>query len=345
MRVRLKGIKTVKKKLADGSVKVFHYLRETGAPIVGEEGTPAFMASYNAAVSKLKAPPEGQFRTLIAKYKASTDYADLGVRAKADYTTYIKRIEDSFGDMPIAALEDKRVRAVFMEWRDGLAKHKRAADYAWTTLAGILSWAKDRSLIAENHCTKAGRLYKSGSRAKIIWTPEDLKKLLSSASAEVIAVVLLALWTGQRQGDLLRLPWSAYDGQTIKLTQSKTDKDVVIPIGKTLRGFLDGLEKRSTQILVNSRGRPWTSDGFKSSFGKARTKAGIKDRHFHDLRGTAVTRLALSGCTVPEIASITGHSLLDVNAILDKHYLGGRVELAESAVLKLESRYGEPSAA
>jgi integrase len=34
--------------------------------------------------------------------------------------------------------------------------------------------------------------------------------------------LLLALWTGQRQGDLLRLPWSAYDGEHIRLRQSKT---------------------------------------------------------------------------------------------------------------------------
>jgi integrase len=63
-----------------------------------------------------------------------------------------------------------------------------------------------------------------------------------------------------------------------------------------------------------------------------------EDLHFHDLRGTAVTRLALSGCTVPEIAAITGHSPRDVEAILEAHYLGGRVELAEQAMMKLDAR-------
>ncbi len=46
---------------------------------------------------------------------------------------------------------------------------------------------------------------------------------------------------------------------------------------------------------------------------------------------------ALSGCTVPEIAAITGHSLEDVEAILDGHYLGGRIELAVSAIEKLDA--------
>jgi integrase len=66
----------------------------------------------------------------------------------------------------------------------------------------------------------------------------------------------------------------------------------------------------------------------------------LGDLHFHDLRGTAVTRLALAGCTVPEIAAITGHSIMTVQQILDAHYLGGRIELAESAIKKLSEAYG-----
>jgi hypothetical protein len=57
---------------------------------------------------------------------------------------------------------------------------------------------------------------------------------------------------------------------------------------------------------------------------------------FNDLRGTAVTRLALAGCTVPQITSITGHSLKEVERILQAHYLGGKFELAEQAISKLE---------
>jgi integrase len=66
-------------------------------------------------------------------------------------------------------------------------------------------------------------------------------------------------------------------------------------------------------------------------------KAGIVGLTFHDLRGTSVTRLATMGCTTPEIASLTGHSLRDVNAILDAHYLHRDPALAESAIRKLEA--------
>jgi len=51
-----------------------------------------------------------------------------------------------------------------------------------------------------------------------------------------------------------------------------------------------------------------------------------------------VVRLAVAGASVPQIAAVTGHSLKDVEAILDAHYLGRDIQLAEAAVLKLEAR-------
>jgi hypothetical protein len=50
--------------------------------------------------------------------------------------------------------------------------------------------------------------------------------------------------------------------------------------------------------------------------------------------------LALAGCTVPEIATITGHSIRDVQSILDTNYFHRGVALAESAVRKLERHRG-----
>jgi integrase len=146
----------------------------------------------------------------------------------------------------------------------------------------------------------------------------------------------LALWTGQRQGDLLRLPWSAYDGSHIRLRQNKTGARVVVRVGAPLKAALDAAVKYGPLILTNSRQRPWTSQGFQSVWTAAVKKAGIAGLTFHDLRGTAVTRLAIVGCSVPEIATITGHALRDVHAILDSNYLSRDPALGDSAIRKLE---------
>ena len=209
------------------------------------------------------------------------------------------------------------------------------ADYAWTVLARTLSWALNRGIVAANPCEKGGRLYR-GSRADKIWTPGDEAAFLRLAPAHLHLPLLLALWTGQRQGDLLRLSWSAYDGTHIRLRQSKTGVRVTIPLGAPLKAALDAAKKHGPVILTSPDKRPWTQDGFRASWGKARDKVGIVGVTFNDLRGTAVTRLALVGCSEPEIATLTGHSLRDVRSILDANYLHRDPELAESAIRKLE---------
>jgi integrase len=240
-------------------------------------------------------------------------------------------------------MTDRRTRGVFMTWRDKVAVEsgRRQADYAWTVLALVLAWATDRGLVAANPCTKGGRLYR-GSRIDRVWTDDDEAVFLARAPAHLHLPLMLAIWTGQRQGDLLRLTWKAYDGSRIRLRQSKTKRRVVIPVGAPIKAMLDAAPRTSPIILLNSDGKTWTSDGFRASWRKACAAAGIVGLTFHDLRGTAVSRLALAGCTDSEIATLTGHSLRDVHAILDAHYLNRDPALAESAVRKLESRTKTP---
>ena len=256
---------------------------------------------------------------------------------KRAYSIYIKRIEEDFGDLPLAAIDDPRVRGEFKVWRDSLAATPHAAHYAWSTLARIMSFAKDRGIIETNPSEKSGRLY-AADRTEKVWSEQEIGAPLSVASQEIRLALVLALWTGQRQGDLLRLPWSSYDGTHLQLRLSKTGRRIVMPAGMPLKVLLDSIERRAPIILTNSYGRPWTSDGFGTSWSKACARAGINGLTFHDLRGSVVVRLALAEATVPQIATFTGHSLKDVEAILDAHYLGRDVQLAEAAVLKLEKR-------
>jgi len=209
-------------------------------------------------------------------------------------------------------------------------------------LARVLSWSMDRGLVAANPCARGGRLYR-GSRAEKIWTDADEVAFLERAPAHLHLALLLALWTGQRQGDLLRLPWSAYNGTHIRLRQSKGGTRVVIPVGAPLKAALDAALKRSPIMLTTADGKPWTPDGFRASWGKACKRAAVIGVTFHDLRGTAVTRLAIAGCTEAEIATITGHSLRSVRAIIDTHYLNRDPVLAESAIRKLETRTKTPN--
>jgi integrase len=281
MRVRLKGINFTTKQLADGRKVTYWFAWRNGPRLRGEPGTPEFIASYNEAVARKITPPAGVLISVMLGYQASEDFRGLADRTRKDYATLIKLIEKAFGDFPLSALSDRRTRGVFMAWRDRLAKtSRRQADYAWTVLARMLSWGLNRGLVPANPCEKGGRLYR-GSRADKVWSADDEANFLDRGPAHLHLALLLALWTGQRQGDLLRLPWSGYDGASIRLRQSKTGIRVVIPVGTPLKAALDAAAntKQSPLILTNSEGRPWTADGFRSSWRKASRRGRHCGRH------------------------------------------------------------------
>jgi integrase len=342
MRVRLKGLNSKTKVLSDGTKRTYWYAWKGGPRIEGLPGTPEFMASYNAAVSAKAQPAQGVILSITQGYQASDAFRSRSDITRKDYIRHIKAIEAEFGDFPLGALTDRRTRGEFMAWRDRLAlRSRRQADYAWSVLARVLSWALDRGLILANPCEKGGRLYRA-MRTDKVWTDADEAAFLASAPPHLHLPLILALWTGQRQGDLLRLSWSAYDGKTIRLKQGKTGARVVIPVSNVLKLALDAVPRRSPVILLSSEHRPWTSDGFRSSWGKACKACGISGLTFHDLRGTAVSRLALAECSEAEIATLTGHSLNDVRSILDAHYLNRDPALAIAAIRKLETRTAFP---
>ena len=340
MRVRLKGILKVTGQRGKGT----YYYAWRGGPRVDTDaapGTAEFMQAYNEAIATAKRPENGKFADLIALYKKSAEFTTRSAKTQKDYLRYIKLIEEKFGTMPISALGAPAVRGVFKDWKDELVPVSlRHADYAWTLLQRILSVAKDRGKIKTNPCERGGRLYEA-DRSDKLWTDDIIKQFFEGAPKHLHLPLMLALWTGQRQSDLLRLPWSAYDGERIRLRQRKGKRGkgrrVTIRVGAPLKAALDAAPRVATVILTTSNDTAWTEDGFRASWGKACEKADIPDDlTFHDIRGSAVTRLAEAGCEVPEIATITGHSLKDVEVILDAHYLGRTTKLADSAVAKLE---------
>jgi integrase len=338
VRVRLKGINSIRKRLADGSAKTYWYAWKGGPPLVGAPGSPEFVRSYQEAHDTRMATGSDQLSSILDAYEDSEAFRSLAPSTAHDYKRYLTAIGREFGDFPLAGLGERGARVEFMRWRDNVAKRsKRTADYGWSVLARVMSWALDRGLVTANPCEKGGRVYRA-TRADNIWTDADETAFLAVASPQMRLAFMLALWTGQRQGDILRLTWAAYDGIHIRLTQQKTGRRVIVLVGAPLKALLDATPRRSPQIVTNDDGHPFTSSGFRASFRTAQIRAGITGLTFHDIRGSTVTRLAEIGCTELEIASVTGHSSSDVRSILDSAYLSRTKMLGDNAIRKLERR-------
>ena len=220
MRMRLKDINWSIKKLADGTTKTYYYAWRGGPRIDAEPGTPEFVRLYQEVVASHRKKSTETFSSLIDYFKDCSEYKDLSDKSKRAYYGYLKLIEAKFGSMPIAFWKTSVCGATSKSFAIYSSDTPRKADYVWTTIARVLSVAKDRGKIAVNVCERGGRCM-NFDRSEIIWTAEDIRQFCSVASVELQAALLLALWTGQRQGDLLRLTWTDYDGTYIRIRQSK----------------------------------------------------------------------------------------------------------------------------
>ncbi len=354
VRAKIDGVFPTYKTLKDGTRRTYWYHRATAKRLHGEPGSAEFIADYAAAEKLIRDRHAGTFNSLVRSYTTSVEFEQkLAPSTQAEYKRMLTKAEAEFGTMPLAALDDPRVRKDLLDWREKIARQsgQREADNRLSAISAMLTWAVDRGKLTVNHLRGFKRLYHV-DRSEIIWLPEHIAAFMKVAPIEMQRVLILALHTGQREGDLLRLPWSAYKGSHIELRQGKARRHgkpaplIQIPCTKALRRMLDGMHHASPLIVTTKTGRAIKARYFNTLWDRTMTKAGLQsvtlpgteepvELHFHDLRGTAVTLLSEAGCTPQQIATITGHSLKTVMLILER-YLARTSGLAEQAIFNFE---------
>ena len=160
-RRKLPGVACATKRLVNGAIRKYFYAWRGGPLLAADNGTPLqpndpqFFVAYTRAHEERKKPPAGNLFSLIAAFKCSTEFTSLAEKTQKDYRRYLKAIEEEFGGMPLAVVQDRRARGKFKEWRDDMAHNPRKADYAWTVLARVLAVAKDRGLITATSASAA----------------------------------------------------------------------------------------------------------------------------------------------------------------------------------------------
>jgi len=135
----------------------------------------------------------------------------------------------------------------------------------------------------------------------------ELERLIEAATSRrnplIRPVILFALETGMRRGELLAMRWENIDpdGPTLLIPETKTGYTRTIPLTQAALEILDEVGRTGDHIF------PITANGFRLAWERLRRRAGITDLHFHDLRHEAISRFFEMGLTVPEVALLSGH--------------------------------------
>lgn len=315
--------------------KIYYYFRKRNLPIVRLPRTPEDPEFHRALKNLLnkhitvKTPSdEGSFSYLCEQYYQSPEFEKLAPRTMKDYQIYIEMMREKFGDLQVDGIS----RSFVFAFRDSMRNTPRKANLVISILRRLLNYAVNREFITTNPANKPEQI--TIKPRYQVWSMECEAAFLK-ANPELKLAYLLAAYTAQRQGDILHMTWSQYNGQTIKVRQEKTSAYIEVPCHRDLKIALDNQQKTSPLILTTKTGHSWKTHYFTHVWKRAMIKAGLKNLQFRDLRRTAIVRLAEAGATVPEIASISGHTIDRCQRILEV-YLPRNSKMAKSAVEKLE---------
>jgi integrase len=169
-----------------------------------------------------------------------------------------------------------------------------------------IEWGK-----ATENPVKRVKLFKENNCRVRYLTEGEKVALLANCPPKLRAVVEVALNTGMRKGEIQNLKWEDVDFLTgiITLTRTKNNEKKHLPMNERVRSILTEIKKRADTPYVfhNKEGKPYH---FRKTFSRALTRAKISNFHFHDLRHSFASYLAMKGVDLNTIRELMGHKSL-----------------------------------
>lgn len=301
--------RVVRRPLADGTIKEYRY------------------GPYKP--KRRRIDPDS-LEALIRHYRKSPEWEALKPHTQQVYNIYLKPLEE-IGHLPIKSMGRREILTI----RDGIAagRGNGAATGFMRAASSLFGWAVHHEWLPYTPIHKIKKLPGGTLRA---WTREEADLAQAGLTEPLRRVVVLARYTGQRRSDLCSMTWAAFDGKTLSLRQQKTGEVLIIPCHPILVAELAKWKREtgSGTILKNTLGRPWVPQHLSHELPTALVRLGMpRSLNVHGLRKLAAAELADAGCTIHEIAAITGHRTLS----MIQHYTrtADQRRLAEAAVVRL----------
>ena len=221
----------------------------------------------------------------------------------------------------ISARRDKLARTVNSRGRiyapASVNRHLAALSSVFTVAVREWGWAESSPV------AKVSKLREPRGRVRFLSDAERerlLQACRGSSNRFLYPVVVLALSTGMRYGEIMRLTWSSVDldNANVVLHQTKNGDRRTVPLtGHALEVVQKlHLEKAEDSVMLFPSTKPskrlLKHIEIARSWCKAVAEAELEDFRFHDLRHSAASYLAMSGATLAELSAVLGHKTLQM---------------------------------
>ena len=247
----------------------------------------------------------GTISAAIIGYYYDQSFLALSTSTQRPLRGILERFRAEHGDKRIALLQRQHIVTL-------LRSKKRFAARHWLkAIRALMKYAVEIGLRGDNPMTgvKLPNLKTDGYHS---WTEAEIERFLAHhgpATTARLALNLL-LYTGQRRGDVIRLGRQHIRDGVLHVRQQKTGIELAIPIHAKLATIIAEIPANHLTLLTTQTGKPFSAAGFGNWFRDRCDDAGLPHCAAHGLRKAAARRLAEAGCTMHEIAAITGHASL-----------------------------------
>lgn len=275
----------------------------------------AFWPAYHEALAqdepqaKKEYRGAGTFGRLCEDWMRTNAFLSLREPTQRGYRNVLLRMmRERFATELVGAFEPKHIRAIVARFSDRPASGNR-----WLRMFGLLFRHAVETDMRQTDPTIGVRRLKEKADGARAWTEEEVAQFQSCwrLGTRARTAFSLLLHTGQRRSDVVRMgPASVREGM-IEVTQQKTGTCLMIPILPDLAESLAAVGEVGAYFLEVQWGKKPSSDSLGNLMRDWVQTAGLpNDLSAHGLRKTSARRLAEAGCTVHQIAAITGHKNL-----------------------------------
>jgi len=315
-----KGVKPVWGKLADGTRKLYHYHRATGNRLAHDPWTAeglmeiAALDKQAAAIeAKVEVHAPRSFGLLWIEYRKS-EFPRLRARTRKDYDLVRDWLGDPMFKVPVRTITTPQI--YHLRDKAGEERGRRFGSYVVSVMRVALEWGRKRGWLDVNPAMNVEAIAKP-SDARVInrrWDIDEIEAFLGKECPPQLRLpVCLGLFASMREGDALKVTVAAYDGSIVRWRASKNQEPSQAPVSGMLKLLLDQRVAQvlpALQLCLNSRGKPWTENGFRASFFK-------RVRSLHE-EGKVRVGLTFHGLrnTIGAIARESGNSEFDVSSAI-----------------------------